>query len=42
VFVPAGVYHAAISASATERPNEPLRAVIIKSPPDEEKERSGS
>jgi uncharacterized RmlC-like cupin family protein len=32
VFVPAGVYHATINASTTE----PLRAVIIKSPPGEE------
>jgi uncharacterized RmlC-like cupin family protein len=38
VFVPAGVYHATINASDTE----PLRAVIIKSPPGEEEVRSGS
>jgi len=38
VFVPAGVYHATINASDTE----PLRAVIIKSPPGEEEVRSGN
>lgn len=32
VFVPAGVYHATINLSHTE----PLRAVIVKSPPDDE------
>ena len=37
-FVPAGVYHATINASATE----PMRAVIIKSPPGEGEVRSGS
>lgn len=38
VFVPAGVYHATLNLSATE----PLRAVIVKSPPDDEEVRSDS
>lgn len=32
VFVPAGVFHATVNLSDTE----PLRAVIVKSPPDDE------
>jgi len=38
VFVPAGVYHATINLSHTE----PLRAVIVKSPPNDEEVRSAS
>jgi len=38
VFVPAGVYHATLNLSNTE----PLRAVIVKSPPDDEEVRSNS
>ena len=38
VFVPAGVYHATLNLSSTE----PLRAVIVKSPPDDEEVRSDS
>ena len=38
VFVPAGVYHATLNLSNTE----PLRAVIVKSPPDDEEVRSDS
>ncbi len=38
VFVPAGVYHATVNLSATE----PLRAVIVKSPPDDQEVRSDS
>jgi len=38
VFVPAGVYHATINLSDTE----PLRAVIVKSPPADEEIRSDS
>jgi uncharacterized RmlC-like cupin family protein len=38
VFVPAGVYHATVNLSTTE----PLRAVIVKSPPDDEEVRSES
>lgn len=38
VFVPAGVYHATINVSDTE----PLRAVIVKSPPADEEIRSDS
>lgn len=36
VFVPAGVYHATINLSDTE----PLRAVIIKSPPEDQEVKS--
>ena len=36
VFVPAGVYHATLNLSNTE----PLRAVIVKSPPRDEEVRS--
>jgi len=38
VFVPAGVYHATVNLSRTE----PLKAVIVKSPPDDEEVRSDS
>lgn len=38
VFVPAGVYHATINLSDTE----PLRAVIIKSPPEDQEVKSDS
>lgn len=38
VFVPAGVYHATLNLSSTES----LRAVIVKSPPDDEEVRSDS
>ena len=38
VFVPAGVYHATINLSYTE----PLRAIIVKSPTDDEEVRSDS
>lgn len=38
VFVPAGVYHATINLSHTA----PLRALIVKSPPDDEEVRSDS
>jgi len=38
VFVPAGVYHATMNLSSTE----PLRAVIVKSPPEDEEIQSGS
>jgi len=38
VFVPAGVYHATVNLSHTE----PLKAVIVKSPPDDEELRSDS
>ena len=38
VFVPAGVYHATVNLSRTE----PLKAVIVKSPPDDEELRSDS
>lgn len=38
VFVPAGVYHATVNLSHTE----PLKAVIVKSPPDDEEVRSDS
>jgi uncharacterized RmlC-like cupin family protein len=38
VFVPAGVYHATLNLSNTE----PMRAVIVKSPPDDEEVRSDS
>jgi uncharacterized RmlC-like cupin family protein len=38
VFVPAGVYHATLNLSNTES----LRAVIVKSPPDDEEVRSDS
>ena len=38
VFVPAGVYHATLNLSNTE----PLRAVIVKAPPDDEEVRSDS
>jgi uncharacterized RmlC-like cupin family protein len=38
VFVPAGVYHATLNLSNTK----PLRAVIVKSPPDDEEVRSDS
>jgi quercetin dioxygenase-like cupin family protein len=37
-FVPAGVYHATINLSQTE----PLRAVIVKSPPDDKENQSDS
>lgn len=36
VFVPAGVYHATTNLSHTE----PLRAVIVKSPPDDKENQS--
>jgi quercetin dioxygenase-like cupin family protein len=37
-FVPAGVYHATTNLSHTE----PLRAVIVKSPPDDKENQSDS
>ena len=37
-FVPAGVYHATTNLSLTE----PLRAVIVKSPPDDKENQSDS
>ena len=37
-FVPAGVYHATTNLSQTE----PLRAVIVKSPPDDKENQSDS
>ena len=38
VFVPAGVYHATTNLSQTE----PLRALIVKSPPDDKENQSDS